>query len=70
MKLYTEEQFLDACKSVAEKACAYSLDEDWIKEQCEYYGYTKFFIDLYDNLEDKMNDDDVNDIELVYFKAT
>jgi len=46
MKLYTEKQLLDICKSVAEKACANSLDENWVKEECEYYGYTKIEIDM------------------------
>ena len=64
MKLYTEEQLLDICKSVAEKACANSLDEDWIKDKCEYYGYSKIEIDI-NTINDDIENDDIEAIRVV-----
>lgn len=64
MKLYTEEQLFDICKSVAEKACANSLNEDWVKENCNYYGYSKIEIDI-NTIKHLIEDDDVEKIKVV-----
>ena len=62
MKLYTEEQLLDICKSVAEKACANGLDEEWIKDKCEDYGYSKIEVTDPLTLEFLMEDNNVDTI--------
>ncbi len=64
MKLYTEEQLLDICKSVAEKACAYSLDDEFIKDNCDYYGYTKIEIDI-STISDDIENDNIDIIKVV-----
>ena len=66
MKLYTEEQLLDICQSVAEKACANSLSKSFIKDSCDYYGYSKIEIDL-DTIKHFIDDDNINKINLSLF---
>ena len=63
MKLYTEEQLLDICQSVAEKFVADSLSTESVKEKVNYYGYSKIEIDI-ETIEDKLNNDNVDVIKV------
>ena len=63
MKLYTEEQLFDICKSVAEKMCASYLPKESIIDKCQYYGYSKIEIDI-STIKDMMNDDNVDIINV------
>lgn len=65
MKVYTEEQLLDICQSVAEKVCAYSISTDTIKDYCEYFENTKLNLIVTDSIKKKINNDDVEKILLV-----
>ncbi len=68
MKLYTEEQLLEICKSVAEKACAGSLSDEWVKDQCDYYGYSKIEIDIDINAFKKdVEDDEIEVINVIKY---
>jgi len=62
MKLYTEEELLYIVQSVAEKACANSLPDDYIKREIDYFGSPKLMIS--ESVEELMNDDEVETIEL------
>ena len=67
MKLYTEKQLLDICQSVAEKACANSLPESFIKNSCDYYGNSKMRLIGFTEQEfQNIMDDD--DIEMITVK--
>lgn len=65
MELYTKEQLLDICQSVAEKACANSLPAEWVKENCEYYGWTKLHTDITKSMQSDIDDDNIEKIELI-----
>jgi formyltetrahydrofolate synthetase len=56
MKLYTEQQLIDICQSVAEKMCSAPLNTETIIEHCNYYGHSKIKIDI-NAIQQLMNDD-------------
>ena len=66
MKLYTEKQLLDICQSVAEKACANSLPESFIKDSCDYYGHSKLHLVGFteQDFQDLMDDDDITTLNV------
>lgn len=62
MRLYTEDQLFEICQYVAEKACANSLSERWVKEECKSVGGT--VIEIEDEFIKSDVENDVDHIQL------
>ena len=64
VKLYTEDQLLEICHSVAEKTISTSIPIESIKEKCDDYGYSKIEIDI-NTISEAMENDAIETISVM-----